>query len=122
MKVVAIFSIVGLYLTPLPARANDTAISPERLASEKCVWDYVEARRALGGDVGDIDAQIAIGNDAVDACDAYLRAWAEASPAVLEGDESVEDVLALMQTHYVARGALLASGRAQPFHEERPLP
>ncbi|MCA8885189.1 MAG: hypothetical protein KDA35_01115, partial [Hyphomonadaceae bacterium] len=77
MKSFATIFIAGLLLTPVTARADDAVILPERLASETCVWDFVQAQRAGGADVSDVDAQIAIGNRAVDACDEYLRAWAE---------------------------------------------
>lgn len=100
--------------------AGAAPAAPARLATEVCVWDFVQAHPLSDDALTDVDSQLAVGNLAVDACAAELLAWAEGSPAVLESGEPVDDVLLRMQLHYAARGALFAAGKARPFYEETP--
>lgn len=118
----AAFCLGALLLAATDASADENVISPERRASEACVWEFIQEQRARGADVSNIDAQIMLGNAAVDACAAQLQAWAEASPAVRERGDSVEEITAPMHMHYAARGALFAAGRARPFYEEEFTP
>jgi len=100
--------------------ASAAPAAPARLATEVCVWDFIQAHPLSDDAVTDVDSQLAVGNLAVDACAAELLAWAEGSPAVLESGEPVDDVLLRMQLHYAARDALFAAGQARPFYEEPP--
>ena len=92
--------------------------SPARIAAEKCVWDQVQEKLGKGASAGNIDAELAIGRDAADACAKQIRLWAEGSPAVRQSGEAVEQVEERMLIHYSARGALFAGSRAKPFHLE----
>ena len=88
----------------------------ERGATEKCVWESVQKILSNGAVAEDIDAQLSIGREATENCSAELLAWAETSPAVTESGESVDEVEMRMRIHYVARGALFAAGKAEPFY------
>jgi hypothetical protein len=104
------FAFVGA--PQLPADAPPT----ERGATEKCVWESVQNLLSNGAVAGDIDARLSIGREAAESCSAELLAWAETSLAVSENGESVDDVEMRMRIHYVARGALFAEGKAEPYY------
>lgn len=106
---------VALLLFAAPAVPVITE-SPERLASEKCVWNSVQRQLGEGAKADHIDAQLAIGRNATDDCAEQLRNFAEASPAVNESGEAVGDVEMRMRIHYVARGALFAEGKTEPYY------
>ena len=115
--------VLSLCIAPLLAATTATAAAPEpdrsaeRIATETCVWNAVQALLRNGRSVDDIDSRILIGRDAVDVCAAEISAWAKNSSAVREAGESIEDVELHMNMHYIARGALFSEGRARPFYE-----
>jgi hypothetical protein len=111
--VTSVFALL-LFLGNAPAPDR----SPARVATEECVWDQVQVKLGKGAPTGNIDAELAIGRDAADACAKQIRMWAEGSPAVLQSGEPVEQVEERMLIHYSARGALFAGARAKPFHLE----
>jgi hypothetical protein len=111
-----VISVFALLLLVGDAPTPDR--SPARIATEKCVWDQVQQKLGKGAPIGNIDAELAVGRDAADACAKQIRTWAEGSPAVLQSGEPVEQVEERMLIHYSARGALFAGARAKPFHLE----
>ncbi|HMO76695.1 MAG TPA: hypothetical protein PKD48_15270 [Sphingopyxis sp.] len=118
--------MLPMLVVPLLAPAAALAAAPEpdrsaeRIATETCVWDAVQAKLGAGAPTDDIDARLAIGRDAAEQCAPQIRKWAEKSPAVHKHGEAMADVELHITIHYVARGALFAEGRTRPFYETPP--
>lgn len=118
--------MLPMLVVPLLAPAAALAAAPEpdrsaeRIATETCVWDAVQAKLKASAPTDDIDARLAIGRDAAEQCAPQIRKWAEKSPAGHERRGAMADVELRMTIHYVARAALFAEGKAKPFYLSPP--